>query len=332
MAFRINNPEVGATLLKTFATFAEENRRRQQLDQQANQALQNLAIKEMGVTLRERSLDQQATRNQNTLLLGLLRQGTADAHLELDALETANKLSKDRRIAVAKAKEARLVAEFNAALDIKNEGGKSLTERIHSSDENEAKEAVREAEILVNKFRVSELPGVRLAVKDFESELDEKQRRWFSETREARMKAQAEAAAKKSEQTGQRSLMKDQGAALRRQIKEGEKLYQDLWDAEGVASDEAERKRLKAEKEDAGKKTDALKKRLQELEGELLNPENAPTLEDAAAPSVIPDQGAVTPVPNNPNEMVVVINPQNQPVRIKRSQLASALQSGYKQP
>lgn len=288
MAFRINSPEVGATLLKTFSTFAEENRRRQQLDQQANQALQSLAIKEMGVTLRERALDQSAQRTQNSLALGLGNLSLRERELDQRTKEAAIRIADKQSDYDAQEADLQAAVDLSEMMVAPNPQGKSLSQRIHSADPNEAKEALREFSSLADRY-AGRGAKTQATIRNIEARLNAQQRQLLNETREARMKTQAEAAAKKSEQTGQRSLIKDQSAALRRQIKEGEKRYQDLWDAEGVAPDETERARLKAEKEDAGKKTDALKKQLEKLEGELLNPENAPTLDSAAAPSVLPD-------------------------------------------
>lgn len=288
MAFRINNPEVGATLLKTFATFAEENRRRQQLDQQANQALQNLAIKEMGVTLRERALQQQASNAQDRLLLGIGNLGLRMKEGEQRAKEAAVRIADKQGDLDAQESDLQGAVDLSEMMTAPNDAGKSLSQRIHSADPAEAKEALREFSNIADRF-AGRGAKTQATIRNIEARLNAQQRLLLNETREARMKAQAEAAAKKSEQTGQRGLIKDQSAALRRQIKEGEKKYQDTYDQELIAPNEAERLRLQREKEEAGKKTDALKKQLQELEGELLNPENAPTLDSAAAGSVLPN-------------------------------------------
>src|SRR6478735_10191903 len=58
LAHAISTPQVGQTMLKTFATLSEENRRRKELEINQEKVVQGLAMKEAMNDIRQRGLDE----------------------------------------------------------------------------------------------------------------------------------------------------------------------------------------------------------------------------------------------------------------------------------
>jgi hypothetical protein len=128
-------------------------------------------------------------------------------------------------------------------------------------------------------------------------------------------------------------------------IRSAEKAYENSFKRETEASEPADKTRYQAEKTEMGRIADQLKaekkKRMEMLRQidsapeekvditAVVEPELGVLPPDAAAPSVLPPAGAVTPTPAS-TEMIMVIDPNGRPGRIRASQLDAALQNGYR--
>jgi hypothetical protein len=143
-----------------------------------------------------------------------------------------------------------------------------------------------------------------------------------------------------------RAERKDRISALNQEINQFDsdiasavRQYESSFDREEKAADAAEKSRHQADKTEIGKVADQLKaekaKRLEALR-KLREDDAADAAivvdvvepELGAAPEVLPPVGAVAPTA--PSEMVLVIDPNGVPGRVKASQLETALQNGYK--
>jgi hypothetical protein len=145
LADAISTPQVGQTMLKTFATLSEENRRRKELDINQQKLVQGLAMKEAAQDIRERALSERARQFDE-------RHNLATQAFELKEIES-NARTGLTNLNAAKVRNQLLaetvdVGKASLLSDLINnpgdDGKPPLVHRMLSMDEKTAQEAYRE--------------------------------------------------------------------------------------------------------------------------------------------------------------------------------------------
>lgn len=142
MAFEILQPDVGSRLMKTFGTISEENRKRQELASnianRENQVLQRTLMND----IRERALGISQQRADQGLMLGLGNLNLRKQVEERMARQAGVRMLLDQQKLDATEADEAAQAELAQLMNVKDESGLSLSQRLHHSDEKIAREAM----------------------------------------------------------------------------------------------------------------------------------------------------------------------------------------------
>lgn len=145
LADAISTPQVGQTMLKTFAAVSEENRRRKELEINQEKLVQGLAMKEAMQDIRQRSLDERSRQFDE-------RHNLAEKAFELKQIEgnarvglTNLNAAKVRNQLLAETVDVGKASLLSDLINNPGEDGKPpLVHRMLSLDEKTAQEAYRE--------------------------------------------------------------------------------------------------------------------------------------------------------------------------------------------
>lgn len=142
MAFEIIQPDVGTRLLRTFGAISEENRRKQELSQKMQALEMKSAQSDFMERIRLGQLGIAQQRADQSGALGLLNlQLRTEAEKRL-AQQAGVQMLKDQQKLDATAADEASEVELAGLLNAKDESGMSLSQRLQSTDEKIAGEAM----------------------------------------------------------------------------------------------------------------------------------------------------------------------------------------------
>lgn len=193
MAFEIATPQVGKTLLTTFAALSAENRKAQELELREAKLVQDELLKTAMQGVRERALDLRGTTIANQASQAEARLALATIASERAAALAEVKMQKDALAIDREKGDIQGAQEAAAILASPDSQGRTLQQRLLSDDPKEVDEAMKAfvgaTGRLQGRGRLTDglFDDVRRSFGDRQRQIEGRLRAEFNARREARM-------------------------------------------------------------------------------------------------------------------------------------------------